>query len=213
MLEMKKYIFHISLVFFLVSVALAGFVFRDKFFSPNRNSSEDANLVFQKKEMAGKVLGEEEEEFPNEFEGEKYCAPQLSFGGGLTAFYPGIGEPMGPLDIENVQSEIVRTKEKKELQIIVSWRTKRPTKCSVDYAKSGGSPKSAEEEFFTVDHSAVLGNLESSSTYFFTITAKDKLGGEASSDKFAVYTGAPEVSFFDLLAGAFKDAFGWATKN
>jgi hypothetical protein len=161
---------------------------------------------------AGKVLGEGEESYPAEMRGEKNRLPQVAFGGGLTAFFPGLGEPLGPLDIENTQSEIVRTKEKKELQLVAKWTTRRPIRCTVEFGKSGGAAKSVEEEFFAIEHSAVLENLDSSSTYFYSITARDKLGGETVSEKFAVYTGAPDVSFFDLLAGAFKDAFGWAVK-
>jgi len=190
----------------LASVVL--FVFFGWRFWESKKSEGELSAKFTT--PGGKVLGEEEETYPDEMKNEKYRLPQVAFGGGLTAFYPGLGEPLGPLDIEDVQSEAVRTREKKELELVVQWRTKRPTKCLVEYSKSGGAAKMIEEEFFAIDHSAVLENLESSSTYMYSITAADKLGGEAVSDKFAAYTGAPEVSFFDLLAGAFKSAFGWA---
>jgi len=187
---------------------LAMIFFGYKFYLSDAKNEKDVSAKITT--PAGKVLGEGEESYPSEMSGEKNRLPQVSFGGGLTAFYPSVGEPLGPLDIENAQSEIVRTKEKKELQLVVRWNTKRPTKCLVEYGKSGGAAKVAEEEYFAIEHSAVLENLDSSSTYFYAITAKDKLGGEINSDKYAVYTGAPEVSFFDLLAGAFKDSFGWA---
>jgi hypothetical protein len=199
-----------AIKYFFLAILLAGLLFFVyKIYFPSGKSEKDISARIT---TSGKVLGEGEESYPAEMRGEKNRLPQVAFGGGLTAFYPGAGEPLGPLDIENVQSEIVRTKEKKELQLVARWTTRRPTKCLVDFGKSGGAEKSVEEEFFAIEHSAVLENLDSSSTYFYSITAKDKLGGETVSDKYAVYTGAPEVSFFDLLAGAFKDAFGWAVK-
>lgn len=211
-IRIKNFVVPFLLVVLFAAVAFSVFVFWDKYSASKRKSEQGENLVFQKTSGQGKILGEEEETYPNEFKSDRYRLLQLAFGGGLTAFYPGLGEPLGPLDIGNVQSEIVRTKDKKELQLVIKWKTERPTACLVAYGKSGGSTKSLEEEFFAVDHSAVLEKLDSASTYFYTITAKDKLGGEATSDKFAVYTGAPEVSFFDLLVGAFKDAFSWAVK-
>ena len=200
----------IFLTLTLTLMALILVFFGLRFWNGSENSEKEILAKITTPE--GQVLGEEGDTYQNEFKSDKYRLPQLAFGGGLTAFYPGMGEPLGSLDIENVQSEIVRTKDKKELQLVIGWRTKRPTRCDVNFGKSGGATKSASEEFFAIEHSAVLEKLESSSTYFYTITAKDKLGGETSSDKYAVYTGAPEVSFFDLLAGAFKDAFGWAVK-
>lgn len=202
--------------FVLAAVLLAASAFCVFFFSGWRfweGKKSESELSAKFTTVKGKVLGEGEETYQNEFRSGRYRLPQLAFGGGLTAFYPGLGTPLGPLDIEDVQSEIVRTKEKKELQLVIQWRTKRPMRCLVEYGKAGGAAKTTEEEFFAVEHSAVLENLESSSTYMYSITAADKLGGEATSDKFAVYTGAPEVSFFDLLAGAFKSAFGWAAKK
>jgi hypothetical protein len=196
--------------FFLAVLFIGLFFFAYKFYFLGGKSGKDISAKITT--PAGKVLGEGEESYPAEMRGEKNRLPQVAFGGGITAFYPGIGEPLGPLDIENVQSDIVRTKDKKELQLVAKWTTRRPTKCLVDFGKSGGIAKSVEEEFYAIEHSAVLENLDSSSTYFYSITARDKLGGETASDKFAVYTGVPEVSFFDLLAGAFKSSFGWAVK-
>ncbi len=176
------------------------------------NKNENPEVIAEITTPEGQILGEEEETYQDEMGSEKYRIPQANFGGGLSMFYPGLGEPLGSLDFENVGSEVVRNKEKKELQLVVNWRTKRPTKCVVSYEKSGGSAKKIEEEFFAIEHSAVLSNLDAASTYYYTIAAEDKLGGETASDKYAVYTGAPDVSFFDLLAGAFKDAFGWAVE-
>ena len=204
--KIKIIIFIIVILLIIVSF-LAIYVF---YFSKNSQSDNDVMAKITTPE--GQVLGEEGDTYQNEFKSDEYRVPQLNFGGGLTTFYPGLGEPLGPFDIGSVQSEIVRTKDKKELQLVIKWKTERPTACLVTYGKSGGATKSAQEEFFAIEHSAVLEKMDSASTYFYTITAKDKLGGEVSSDKYAVYTGAPEVSFLDLLAGAFKSAFSWAVK-
>jgi hypothetical protein len=206
-MKRKKY-FVISLIFFLVFLFFS-FAWEFYFFKNKQDGKEVSARITTPE---GQVLGEENETYPNEFKSENHRVPQLGFGGGLVAFYPGLGEPLGPLDIENVQSEVVRTKDKKELQIIIKWKTKRPTVCAVSYGKSGGAMKSVQEDFFAIEHSLVLEKLDSATTYFYTITAKDKLGGEITSNKYAVYTGAPEISFFDLLAGAFKSTFSWAVK-
>ena len=202
--EKIKYFALFSTLIFIVFLAIV------LFYSKYYQSENDVTAKITT--PSGEVLGEEGSPYQNEFNSDKYRMPQVNFGGGLTSFYLGLGEPLGPLDIGNVQSEIVRTKDKKELQLVIKWKTERPTVCTVSYGKSGGATKSAKEEFYAIEHSAVLDKLDSASTYFYTITAKDKLEGEASSDKFAVYTGAPEVSMFDLLAGAFKSAFSWAVK-
>lgn len=206
-MKLKNYFLAYIIPIFIIFVFLI--IFKLFFFPNVENKSE---LTAKITTPEGQVLGEEEDSYPNEFKSDKYRLPQLNFGGGLTTFYPGIGEPIGSLDIGNVQSEIVKTKDKKELQLVIKWKTERPTICLVSYGKSGGVMKSIQEEFFAVEHSVVLEKLDSATTYFYTITAKDKLGGEITSDKYAVYTGAPEVSFLDLLAGAFKDIFGWAVK-
>ncbi|HBB36917.1 MAG: hypothetical protein UX02_C0008G0002 [Candidatus Moranbacteria bacterium GW2011_GWC1_45_18] len=201
-----------KLIFFLLLFFLAGCSFLIyKFYVSERERSGN-EIAAKITTPDGQVLGEEGDTYPNEFKSGKYRVPQLGFGGGLTAFYPGLGEPLGPLEIGNVQSEIVKTKDKKELQLVIKWKTERPTVCLVSYGKSGGAMKTVQEEYFAIEHSAVLEKLDSATTYFYTVSAKDKLGGETVSDKYAVYTGAPEVSFLDLLAGAFKSAFSWAVK-
>ena len=207
---MKKRIkiFFISTLL-LTAVILAFFGWR--YLSGANNSSKEIAASFVPPK--GAVRGVEEEAYPSEMKNEKYRLPQVAFGGGLTSFFPGLGEPLGPLDISDVRSEILKTKDKKGIKLVVNWETRRPTKCSVEYAKGEGQGKSIAEDYFSVSHSAIFSDLESASTYNYIITAKDKLGGEAMSDKFAVYTGAPEISLLDLLAGAFKDVFGWAVKK
>lgn len=200
----------IIFIIIIISIAISLLMIYKFYFSRSTQSEKEVSAKITT--LKGQVLGEEKDAYPNEFKSENHRVPQLGFGGGLVAFYPGLGEPLGPLDIENVQSEVVRTKDKKELQIIVKWRTKRPTACVISYGKSGGAMKSVQEDFFAIEHSFVLEKLDSATTYFYTITAKDKLGGEITSNKYAVYTGAPEISFFDLLAGAFKSTFSWAVK-
>jgi hypothetical protein len=207
-MKIKKTI--ISFVIAMLIIFPVLFLVYKYYFSKNlQNNNETAAKITTPE---GQVLAETEETYQNEFKSDKYRVPQLGFGGGLTTFYPGLGEPLGPLDISSVQSQVVRTKDKNDLQLAINWRTERPTVCRIDWGKSGGTTKSVQEEFFAIEHSAVLEKLDSASTYQYTITAKDKLGGEVSSEKYAVYTGAPEVSFFDLLAGAFKSAFSWAVK-
>jgi len=209
-MKIKKSITFYFITIILFSLAVLLFVIFRFYFSGSARSGNEMSAAITTPK--GQVLGDEEEMYPNEFRSGEYRVPQLGFGGGLTAFYPGLGEPLDPLDMGSVQSEIVRTKDKKELQLVIRWKTERPTACVVSFGKSGGAAKSVEEEFFAIEHSAVLEKLDSATTYFYTINAKDKLGGEITSDKYAVYTGAPEVSFFDLLAGAFKSAFSWAVK-
>src|SRR4030042_171934 len=61
-----------------------------------------------------------------------------------------------------------------------------------------------KEDDYSMSHSAMIEKLDSASTYNYTIVARDRWGNEKESDKFAVYTGAPELSFLDLLGGALQ---------
>src|SRR4030042_3814460 len=206
-MNMRKKTILGSFAFLIILVTtFAGFSFWNDF----KNNQKEIAASFVPPKGAGR--GVEEEAYPSEMKNEKYRLPQVAFGGGLTSFFPGLGEPLGPLDISDVRSEILKTKDKKGIKLVVNWETRRPTKCSVEYAKGEGQGKSIAEDYFSVSHSAIFSDLESASTYNYIITAKDKLGGEAMSDKFAVYTGAPEICILDLLAGAFKDVFGWAVR-
>jgi len=167
------------------------------------------------------VLGEEDEEAVatnlEEKEvllaSENFRAKQVTFGG--DALLP-LGEEANPeLKITEVYSELLTTKNQEEIKLLVSWKTNKPARSEVEYSKGGNEEggQVIQEDKFSYSHSAVLPSLDPASAYTYKIKAVDQWGNEAVSDRFAFYTGAPNISLLDLLFGAFKDVFGWAMKK
>lgn len=196
----------------------AGVIFSVIFFWPEKGEEEKTVEMTklssaEKKDNEGQVLGEEGvSATTNFFKSDNFVSPQVSFGGDAVV-YPSGSEQIA-LEMSEVKSELLTGKDKNLKQLLVSWKTNKPALSAVEYMKAGSpNPKSIEEDSYGLDHSALLPNLESSSTYNFTIIAKDKWSNEQSSDKYAFYSGAPDISFLDLITGAFKDVFGWAVKN
>jgi len=161
---------------------------------------------------SGQVLGESGNEGPA-FRSENLRAAHISIGGEGIVYLPAGGEQTA-IEIADLKSQIFIDKNKKDKKLLVSWKTSKATSCSLEFEKAGGSPKQGKAEGnFGYDHSVLVAPLENSAIYNYTVKATDKWGNQKYSDKFAVYTGAPEISFLDLIAGAFKDVFGWAMKK
>jgi len=160
------------------------------------------------------VLGEETEAEIEEsvFASENYRIRQVTFGGDTTIPLDRIENV--PLELSNVKSELLTTRDEQEAKLIVSWKTNKPAVSEVIYGKNieqGGS--SIKEDKFGYSHNAVLSALDYSSAYTYLIKSKDKWDNEMISDQFAFYTGAPKISLIDLLLGAFRDVFSWAIKE
>jgi hypothetical protein len=178
--------------------------------SQQYNSSQ--NNMSAEIKINGNVLAESDTNIGG-FKSDNYRVPQISFGGEGTIFYPA-GEEQKGLQINDVKSEIYTDKNNKDKKLLVSWETNKQARCTLSYTKAGAtSAQEYREANFGYDHAVLATPLDSGTTYNYIVTARDKWGNEMQSDKFAVYTGALNVSFLDLLAGAFKDVFGWAMKK
>ncbi len=157
----------------------------------------------------GLVYGEGDQERPGRYNSENFSLPQLETGSVMLNYTS--DEDQWNLDISDVRNEIYAAKNKNYKLLLLRWKTGKPTKCEIKYSRAGSpDEKIYAEDNFEMEHSILLENLDSATTYNYIISAKDKWGNAKDSDKFAVYTGAPELSFIDLLGSAFKDVFGWA---
>jgi hypothetical protein len=160
------------------------------------------------------VLGEETE--TSSFKepvsrSENYQIKQVSFGGDV--LIPIDDSQNRKLEIEDVTSEILTTSNQEEIKVFVSWKTNKPAASTIDYGKDLDiSKETIKEESFGFEHSAILSGLDYSSAYSYKIRANDRWNNELDSKEFAFYTGAPKISFIDLLFGAFSDVFSWAIK-
>ena len=163
----------------------------------------------------GLVLAEETENLKTlnkeSYASENYRIVQVTFGGDAVLLPS--GEEQLELEIYDIKSELLTTKDQEDIKLLVSWKTQRPTVSEVEYYRGGEEGgKKIKEDKYGYSHSAVLNSLDAATTYTYVIRVKDEWGNEKSSDKFAFYTGAPNVSLLDLLAGAVRDVFGWAMK-
>lgn len=188
--------------FIVLVVVIAGKIKKQK---------NNLNNISTQVKVNGQVLAEADANTGG-FKSENYNVPQISFGGAGTVFFP-TDEEQRSLAIDNMTSAIFADKNKIDKKLLVSWNTTKQARCTLSYSKTGApSEDSYQEGKFDYNHSVLLTPLDSASTYNYIVTAKDKWGNEIQSDKFAVYTGAQEVSLLDLIAGAFRDVFGWALR-
>lgn len=212
----RKIILPLVVVFIIAFLWLAVFVHWDKK-TMEENKRGNGKIVFESALLSkggeGKVLGEEESGGSRTlYESGNYRVPQVIIGSEGGIYYPG-AEEQKELAISDVRSEIFTDKDKKNKKILLMWNTNKPTKSVIEYGKVGAAAVQTYEEIgYSLEHSVLLGPLDSSTTYEYVITMRDRGGATSSTDKFAVYTGAPQVSFLDLLTGAFKGIFGWAMK-
>lgn len=118
-----------------------------------------------------------------------------------------------PLKIDGVQGQIVSKKGKKEMQLVIIWKTNRPTSGEVTYGKNRSeNGKKITEDTYGTNHGVVIPNLSQGTTYLYSIHAKDRFGNDVKSDTYAMFTGAQQLSLIDLIANAAKDTFSWAVK-
>lgn len=122
-------------------------------------------------------------------------------------------EDKSPLKIESVQGQIVAKKGKKEIQLVIVWKTSRPTVGEVIYGKNRGDMgKKMKEDTYGTNHGIVIPGLSQGTTYLYTIHATDRFGNDVKSDTYAMFTGTEQLSLIDLIANAAKDTFSWAVK-
>ena len=198
---------------FLVAISALAIFYAARYW-PTQNTPAQTEIKITNVDpnSAGQVLGESGNG-PPAFQSENLRVPHISIGGEGIVYLPAGGEQTA-ITIEDLKSQIFTDKNKKDKKLLVSWKTSKAASCSLEFEKAGGPPKQGKEEGnFGYDHSVLIEPLENSTTYNYTVKATDKWGNQNISDKFAIYTGAAEVSFLDLIANAFKDVFGWAMKK
>lgn len=209
----------IAEIFAVFLVLIFGISFAENFYNryqeANGGEMEPGISYSRPNDFKTVVLGDETEVKDFEepvFKSENYQIKQVTFGGDVTI--PLDDTQNRNLEIEDVTSELLTTRDQEDVKLIVSWKTNKPATSTIDYGKDLNSSKETiKEDSYGFAHSAVLSNLDYSSAYSYRIKTEDRWANEFDSKEFAFYTGAPKVSLVDLLFGAFSDVFSWAIKK
>lgn len=162
--------------------------------------------------QVGKVKGEAAESAVGSIAAsENFRLQEISFGGVLLA--SANGENL-PLEISDLKTKNFMSKDNKEAQALISWRTNKEAVSEITYSRiDSQSEKIMQEEYFGFNHGVVLTNLDLGATYVFEVKARDKWDRTVLSQKFSIYTGSKVVSVFDLIIKAVNDTFSWAMKD
>lgn len=200
----KKAIKIFLLAVFLVSLGFFSMMFLS--WRAVKNKQAETMAVISNENSSGRVLGEEGSA-SRSYSSQNFKTPQITFGGDAIAM-PAGEQSVAP-EILDMRSELLMTKTSQQVKFVLTWKTNKLCRSSVDYLKGGQTEaKTISEDGYGFVHSVEIAPLNYSTSYSYTVTARDKWGSEKKSDKLAFYTGAPNVSIFDLLGGAFKDMFG-----
>lgn len=156
------------------------------------------------------VLGESDAWMPGALKSEHYVLGQVALGGDATLVVSDIREA-AELAVTDVRGEAFLDKEKKGVNVLLTWKTSRLANAVVHYGKGGDAVmEDVVEDEYGLNHSMILSGLDQSTTYVYFITARDRTGHEVSTDSYAMYTGERTASLFELISGAVTDTFGWA---
>lgn len=162
-----------------------------------------------------RVLAEEEEKKTDlgVSYSEDFRIEQVTIGEGMGSQIYGV-EDTSPLRVYGISSRILSVKDEPDkTEAVISWKTSRACRGSVEYSKKGGgNVKTVEEDNFSTAHTLILTDLEPDSVYEYVLISRDTLGAEQRSDPYVAYTGAPNTSLVDVLQGAAQKVFGWAIK-
>ncbi len=144
---------------------------------------------------------------------ENYTLGQLVLGGDV-ALASSDAQEFGSLEISSVRGESFMSKDKKDVNVLITWKTTKLSQGTLTYGKNGtDTSKTIQEDGYGVNHSIIVNGLDQASAYVYTITAVDRSGNKVSSESYAIYTGTKSASLFDLISGAVTDTFGWAIKK
>jgi hypothetical protein len=144
---------------------------------------------------------------------EDYKIRQLSVGDNMVTDLNSEDEAM-PLVIADIKSGIYGAKDKDETSMVLDWKTNKTSSCDISYYKKGDTAsKISKEGDFVLSHTMVISNLDADSVYGYKIKCLDRWGNEKTSEEYVFYTGAPNVSFMDILGNAAGKLFGWAIKK
>ncbi len=142
------------------------------------------------------------------YESEHFRVGEIAIGGELALIVPE-SDPHS-LEIRSVRGEAFSEKESESTKLVLTWETSKPAVSDIAYGRGIGQAEAVvRETSYGTNHSVLISGLAPATTYVYVITARDKWGGEISSDPYAVYTGSRQVSLFELIAGAVGDVFGW----
>ncbi len=188
------------------------------FFSLRADQNEKKETVanISNENTPGKVLGEEGSvsaaDAAGMYASQNFRAPQISFGGDAITL-PSGEQSLTP-EILDMRSEVLATKTDQKAKFILAWKTNKLCRSSIESMKEGQvEGEKISEDGYGFTHNVEIAPLDYSTSYSYVVTARDKWGNETKSDKLVFYTGMQNISIIDLLAGAFRDMFGWATNN
>jgi hypothetical protein len=211
---MKKIIKILSLAIFLVALGFLSMMFLS---SRAKNGNQTETIaVIANENTKGKVLGEEgsasSADATQMYTSQNFHASQITFGGDAIAM-PAGQQSVAP-EIQDMRSEMITTKTDQQVKFLLTWKTNKLCRSSIEYAKEGEAEgKTISDEGYGFVHSVELAPLNYGVSYSYAVTARDKWGTETKSDKLAFYTGAENVSILDIIAASFKDMFGWMKKK
>ena len=218
-----KFFFKFSLAVFIsflifFSVSFYKYSKSKKYFSEKNIPENVSGDSFIFDGTSGRVEGEEDvkgDETQNQAasisSSENFKMREISFGGVLVA--SANGENL-PIEISDMKSEIFMTKDGKQAEILISWKTNKLATSEVEYSKSDvKNPKVLEENNYGFNHSVLLAKLDLGTTYVYRIKTKDRWGNEIASERFGIYSGSKLVSVFDLIIKAVDETFSWAIKK
>lgn len=163
----------------------------------------------------GRVKGEDDK-FSYRFSSaalasENFVIKEISFGGEMSVAAGG-NEKIMP-EIFDVRSESFLSKNKRDSQFIVSWKTNKLANNEIEYSRNGGADlKTLKQSGYGFSHGVVISKLEPGTPYVYKIKATDRWGNSVVSDSFAFYSGSKEISIFELISQELEKMFGWATK-
>jgi hypothetical protein len=146
------------------------------------------------------------------YRSEHFRVGEMAIGGEAALMVP--ESDSSPLEISSVRGEAFTEKGKTTSKLVITWDTSKPSKSSISFGKGVGQAEGViNEDAYGKSHSVVIPDIAQSSTYVYVITSRDQFGNEVMSDPYAVYTGARDVSLFELIAGAVGEVFGWAVNK
>jgi len=142
---------------------------------------------------------------------ENFKINQISFGGADITL---ANMDNAPLGIYDVKSEAFNSKDGKQAQLLISWKTNKLSISEIEYSKDGNSnSKILQEKFYGFNHNAVLTKLDMDTAYAYKVKSRDRWGNELASEDFRAYTGSKMISVFDLILQTLNETFGWAVKK
>lgn len=178
---------------------------------------EDTFLSWNKKPeqlemtISGQVKGEEDVNRQVAISAsENFRMKEISFGGIVLA---STDSERLPLEISDFKTKSFLSKDGKEVQALISWKTNKAAASKIKYYKiNSQGEKTLEEKNYGFNHSVVLAKLDLDTTYILEVQVQDRWGNVVTSEKFSVYTGSKVISILELIVKEINKLFGWAVK-